>query len=106
LKQQKPDEQKSYFITIHNLGKYKAWEYQANLGFYIDENIYGDKLSIRIKIKEVNNDNDEIEANIEKINEFRETFSLSEEEYPNEKILTVLQENDFNFEQAFSSLFG
>ena len=106
LKQQKPDEQKSYFITIHNLGKYKAGEYQANLGFYIDENIYGDKLSIRIKIKEVNNDNDEIEANIEKINEFRETFSLSEEEYPNEKILTVLQENDFNFEQAFSSLFG
>ena len=42
---------------------------------------------------------------MEKINEFRETFSLSENDYSNEKLFDILQENDFNYEQAFSSLF-
>ena len=48
----------------------------------------------------------EIDENIDKIQEFRDTFNLSEDEYPNEKILEILKENDFNYENAFSSLFN
>ena len=42
---------------------------------------------------------------MDKINDFRDTFSLSVKEYPDEKIYEILKENEFNFENAFSSLF-
>ena len=106
LSQQKPNEEKSYYIYFNNLNKYKIGEYQINLAFCCDEKIYGESLVVRVKIKEINNSNKDIEENIDKIIEFRETFNLSEDEYPNDKILTILQENNFNFEEAFGSLFG
>ena len=84
---------------------YKVGEYQTNFAFCCDEKIYGETLMARVKIKEINNSNKDIEDNIDKINEFRETFNLPESEYPNDKILTILQENNFNFEDAFGSLF-
>jgi hypothetical protein len=40
-----------------------------------------------------------------KVKEFREEFNLSEEEYSDEKILGVLQKNDFDMTKAFTSLF-
>ena len=105
LSQQKPNEEKSYYIRFNNLKNYKVGEYQTNFAFCCDEKIYGETLMARVKIKEINNSNKDIEDNIDKINEFRETFNLSEYEYPNDKILTILQENNFNFEDAFGSLF-
>ena len=106
LSQQKPNEEKSYYIYFNNLNNYKIGEYQISLAFCCDEKIYGETLVVRVKIKEINNSNKDIEENIDKIIEFRETFNLSEDEYPNDKILTILQENNFNFEEAFGSLFG
>ena len=106
LSQQKPNEEKSYYIRFNNLKNYKVGEYQTNFAFCCDEKIYGETLMARVKIKEINNSNKDIEDNIDKINEFRETFNLSEYEYPNDKILTILQENNFNYEDAFGSLFG
>ena len=105
LSQQKPNEEKSYYIRFNNLKNYKVGEYQTNFAFCCDEKIYGETLMARVKIKEINNSNKDIEDNIDKINEFRETFNLPESEYPNDKILTILQENNFNFEDAFGSLF-
>ena len=106
LSQQKPNEEKSYYIYFNGLSNYRVGEYQANLAFCCDEKIYGETLVARVKIKEINNSNKDIEDNIDKINEFRETFNLSEDEFPNDKILTILQENNFNFEEAFGSLFS
>ena len=40
-----------------------------------------------------------------KVKEFREEFNLSEEEYSDEKILGVLQKNNYDMTQAFTSLF-
>ena len=37
---------------------------------------------------------------------FRETFNLSEDDYSDEKLLEALQENNFNYEDAFNSLFN
>ena len=104
LSPQKPEEQKNYFINFKNLSQYPAGEYQASLVFFSNGKICGDKLVFKIKIREHNNNN-EIKENLKTIKEFRDTFNLSEEEYPNEKILETLQENDFNFEKAFGALF-
>lgn len=41
-----------------------------------------------------------------KINEFRDMFNLTEDEYPDDKILEILTENDFDDENAFSALFN
>ena len=62
-------------------------------------------MPIKIKIKEFNSQQNEIKENLDKINEFRDMFNLTEDEYPNERILETLQENDFNYENAFSALF-
>ena len=106
LSPQKPEEQKSYYLIFKNLSNYQVGEYQANIAFFVDDKIYGDKLVIRIKIREIDNQDEEIKGYLDTINEFRDTFNLSEDEYPNDKILDILKENDFNFEAAFSSLFG
>ena len=105
LNNQKPNEIKNYFVIIKNLKNYSVGEYKASLLFCVGEKIYGEKLILRIKIKEKDETNKKIKENIDKINEFRETFSLNENDYSNEKIYDILQENDFNYEQAFSSLF-
>jgi hypothetical protein len=105
LSPQKPEEQKTYFITFKNLGEYSPGEYQANLIFCSDGKRCGETLPIKIKIKEFNSQQNEIKENLDKINEFRDMFNLTEDEYPNEKILETLQENDFNYENAFSALF-
>ncbi len=42
---------------------------------------------------------------MDKIKEFRDTFNLTEDEYPDDKILKILTENDFNYENAYSALY-
>ena len=106
LKSQRPDEERTYNIKFKNLENYRSGIYQVNLAFYCNGEIYGEKLVARIKINKLNDTNKEIEENLDKINEFRNTFDLSVDEFPNEKILSILQENDFNFESSFSSIFG
>ena len=85
---------------------YKPGIYQANLAFCCNGEIYGEKLVARVKINKLNDTNKEIEENMDKINEFRTTFDLPVDEFPDEKILSILQENDFNFEKSFSAIFG
>ena len=106
LKSQRPEEERTYYIKFKNLKDYKPGIYQTNLAFYCNGEIYGEKLVARLKINKLNDSNKEIEENLDKINEFRSTFDLSKDEYPDERILSILQENDFNFENAFSSIFG
>ena len=106
LAQQKPNEERSYKITVKNLGKYPANEYKIIFLFYSGGKIHGEKISALVKIKEKGNKKREVEKYSDTIKEFRETFNLSLEEYPDDKILEILEENKFNFEIAFSSLFN
>ena len=48
----------------------------------------------------------EIEENMRKILEFRDTFDLSQKDFSDGKILDILKKYKFNFEEAFSSLFN
>jgi hypothetical protein len=106
LAQQKPNEERSYKITIKNLGKYPDGEHKVIFLFYCGGKIRGEKITALVKIREKDNKKSEIEEYSDKISEFRETFNLSEDEYPDEKILEILKDNEFNFENAFSSLFN
>ena len=106
LEPQKPGEEKKYYALFKNLGNYPAGEYKSFLSFYVDDKIFGDKLSLRINIKKKDKGNDEINEYIDKIKEFRETFSLSETDFNNETLLEVLKDNDFDFESSFQSLFS
>ena len=106
LAQQKPNEERGYKVVIKNLGRKPNGEYKIIFLFYTNKNIIGDKITAMVKIKEKDNEKSEMEENMDKIMEFRDTFNLSEDEYSNEKIFEILKDNDFNFENAFSSLFN
>ena len=86
------------------MSRYVQGEYKIIFSFYSGGKIHGEKITALIKIKE--NQKNEIDEYIEKINEFRENFNLSEDEYSNEKLFVVLKDHNFNFENAFSSLFN
>ena len=106
LAQQKPNEERGYKIVIKNLGTLPNGEYKIIFLFHTNQKEIGDKITAMVRIKENDNEKSELEENMDKIIEFRETFNLSEEEYNNEKIFEILKDNDFNFENAFSSLFN
>ena len=105
LDPQKPNEEKIYNVKLKDLKNYPIGEYKAFFVFYSGGKIHGEKIVAIIKIKEIDDANKEINENIDKIKEFRETFNLEEKEFSDEKLLEILKENDFDFLKAFSSLF-
>jgi hypothetical protein len=59
-------------------------------------------LEIKVNI----NKNEEIIKNIDKIKTIRKDLGLSEEEYPNEKILRYIKDNNNDTESIFDSMFN
>ena len=105
LAPQKPNEERGYEIIIKDLGKRAVGEYKLIYLFYTEGKVRGEKITAIVKIKEKDNKKSEVEENMEKINEFRDYFKLSVEEYSDEKLFEVLNDNSFNQERAFSALF-
>jgi len=106
LEPQRQNEERSYKVIVKNLHNFSVGVYKVIFLFFSGGRTHGDKIVAKIKIKDKNKEKNEIEENINKIKEFREIFNLSEQEYPNEKVLKVLKDNDFNKENAFSSIFN
>jgi len=106
LAPQKPNEERNYSITVKDLHNYPAGDYNVIFLFWSNENYHGEKIQAVIRIKKKENIESEIAEYIDKIKEFRDYYSLTEEDYPNDKILEALKENDFNYENAFSSIFN
>ena len=96
LNQQKPGEIKTYKI-IFKLKNYPPKEYMSNLLFYSGGKPFGEKITININI---------LDKKGMKIKEFRDNFNLSEEEYQDEKVWKILENNNFDFEASFNSLFN
>ena len=105
LEPQKIGEEKKYNAVFENLDNLKIGEYKSYLFFNVDGVNYGEKLTLLICIKE-KEENDEVNKNMDKIIEFREKFNLSKDDYTDEKIFEILKDNDFNEENAFTSLFN
>jgi hypothetical protein len=93
LESQKPKEKKSYFVKFRCLGQKKVGELRANLNFFINNKEIGEQLTLKIRILDI------------RVKDFRDNYSLSEEEFSNERILDVLRRNNFDFEKSFNSLF-
>ena len=104
LLSQNVEEEKEYIVKFENLGNLKKGEYKSFLLFNVKGKNFGDKLTVIINVKEKEEMN-EMEKNLDKIEEFRNTFNLDKKEYNNEKIFNILKEHNFNFEETFSSLF-
>ena len=105
LSEQNIGEEKEYLINLKHLEKLKAGDYRAFLAFNVEGKNYGEKITLLVKIRKREKKDNEIDKYIDKIKEFRITFNLSEEEYPNEKTFELLKKNNFDFEKTFSSLF-
>jgi hypothetical protein len=104
LKSQKCKEKNKYEIQFHNLSQYKEGRYESYA--YININDWrGNQIIFKIIInkKKINS---EIEEHLDIILEFRKEFSLEPKEYPNEKILYVLKNNDYDKGLAFAELFN
>jgi hypothetical protein len=76
-----------------DLKEIESGEHLCLLNFNVNGKNYGNQLKLTIKVKEG------------KIAEFRQTFSLSKEDYSKERLSKALKEKNNNFEQAFESLF-
>ena len=64
-----------------------------NVFLNIDRKNIGDPIILKIIVKS------------ERVEEFRDTFNLDEKEYDDNKLLSILKENKYNFDNAFASLF-
>ena len=104
LKPQKSGEQNNYNVIFKKVSKYRVGEYKSYLLFYVNDETFGEILELTIRIIE-NKKNPEIDENIDKINEFRQNYDLDKNDYSNSKILGVLKKNNFDYDEAFVSLF-
>ena len=66
-----------------------------------DDNIIGEKLILKIKVKEKEDPNAEMNKHMEEIEELREEYGLSEDQYTNKIIFDALQKSGFEIEEAF-----
>ena len=106
LEPQKPDEEKKYVINFKNVEKYDVGEYKSYLWFYLNGEKIGDKILITFKIKEKENQDNEMDKYMDKIKELRDTYGISKEDCSDERILNVLKESNFDSEEAFNKLFN
>ena len=99
LKPQNPNTEETYIITFNQLQNYEIKEYKTNFVFCCGGKTYGEKIVIKINILS------ELDFCIKKIDEFKKCYDLIECELDDEKILGCLAENNFSFENTFSSIY-
>ena len=106
LEPQKYNEERKYNIIIRELDQYPTGEYNIYLWFEVNDEHYGERIGFKIIIKEKKNEiiNNKMNEHLIQIEEFRNQFQLSKEEYTNEKIFEILEKNNFNFEQSFMDI--
>ena len=89
-------------VRIDGLGNLPAGEYETGIYFNVNSVNMGNMMKLKITIK--NKEVDPILMYMDKINEFRNEFNLSKEEFSDNKLYEYLSDNDFVFETAFTSL--
>ena len=100
LEPQAHNEIKSYNITIDKLDAFSPGEYKVPFWFNVNDKNMGEKMELKIVIKEKEN------SDLKKIQQFRKNYDLCESDYSDAILLELLQENNFNEEEAISVLFN
>ena len=112
LKPQEPGQQSNYDINFNGLKNVKAGKYKASFNFMVNGKKYGSDLIIFVIIKEKKEkeeeekkNNNNINNKKEEIKKFREEYGISSLEYPDEKIIELLEKYNYDFDSTFSGLF-
>jgi len=99
------NQQKKYTFKLKGLSKSPKGEHKIYLFFRVNGEQYGDKIMVTIIIKEKKkqkiNDKDK-----EHIKEFRDFYGLLEDDYKDEVLLEALRKKNYDYTEAFSSLFN
>ena len=93
LNQIKPGEKEKIIVYV-NLYNIKTWKIKINLVLTIEGKIIGNPITLTLFKSD------------KRVTEFRQEFNLSEQDYDDLKILSLLQKHNFNYENAFISLFN
>ena len=101
LNPQKPGFTEQYIIIFKNLKEFLPANYTGGLFFEVDGKKYGDEIEVNLTIKEKEKSKDKTI-----IDEFREEYKLSGDEFSDNKLLDTLQNFDFDKEKAFLNLLG
>ena len=102
LKPQKAGEELKYKVVFNNLEKLDQGEYKSYMRFQIkDDIIIGEKLILKIIVKEKEDPNAEMNKHMEEIEKLRKEYGLSENQYTNKIIYDALQKCGFEMEQSF-----
>ena len=104
LEPQKPGEQQNYIIKLDGLGAYPPGKVDAEMNFEIDGEKYGDEIELNITINEKKKIIGEDDYS-KQVQQFREEYGLSKDEYSDAGLLNKLKQHNFNFPMAFSSIF-
>lgn len=103
---QKPGESKYYLVNIKNISQLPVGVHSALLIFLVNEKPFGEKIKLKIVIKPKKESKNKFEQYKIAIENFRNKYNLSKNDYSDEKLLEVLLENKLNEELAFSELFS
>ena len=103
LEPQDYNEQKDYIINVRDIDTYPPGEYKMFLSFEVNGERFGEQIFLKLIIKKKQKEDNE---DMKKIKEFRGIFGLEENDHSDDKLLKALKENNYNFEEAFSSLFN
>jgi hypothetical protein len=102
LKPQKAGEELKYKVVFNNLEKLDQGEYKSYMRFQIKDDIFiGEKLILKIIVKEKEDPNSEMNNHMEEIEKLRKEYGLSEDQYTNKIIYDALEKSGFEIEQAF-----
>ena len=97
LNPQKCNEEQTYKINFNNLSELNVGKYEIYLWFNINGENIGDKINLMIKVNEDDNSNE--------VDIFRESFSLSKDDFSDKQLIEVLNKADHDLELAFSYLY-
>ena len=100
LEAQNYNEIRNYNISFNGLEKNSPGEYKIYALFEVNGVKYGEKIKMKIIIKE-KKDEDLI-----KVDKFRKEFNLPKNDYKDEVLLEVLKKSNFDFVLAFTYLYN
>ena len=99
-----PGQEQQCIVKIEGLGKLPVGEYETGVYFNINGFNCGNLMKMKINI--IKKEGDPKIKYQELINQFRNEYSLSEAEYSDDDLYSILESNSFNLEEAFKCIFG
>ena len=99
-----PGQEQQCIVKIEGLGQLPVGEYETGVYFNINGFNCGNLMKMKINI--IKKEGDPKIKYQELINQFRNEYTLSEEEYSDDDLYSILESNSFNLEKAFKCIIG